>query len=97
MQIVFRLKINYFINDYLNLRLAYKYYDIQTDYTSGKLSKPLTPNHRFFANISYETNQLKLNNQWKFDMTFNLIGEQRLPKHINEPLAISTRRLFKFL
>jgi len=49
----FQTEINYFINDYLNLRLAYKYYDIQTDYTSGKLSKPLTPNHRFFANISY--------------------------------------------
>ena len=81
----FQTEINYFINDYLNLRLAYKYYDIQTDYTSGKLSKPLTPNHRFFANISYETKQLKLNNQWKFDMTFNLIGEQRLPNTLMNP------------
>ena len=82
----FQTEINYFINDYLNLRLAYKYYDIQTDYTSGKLSKPLTPNHRFFANISYETKQLKLNNQWKFDMTFNLIGEQRLPNTSMNPI-----------
>ena len=79
-------EINYFINDYLNLRLAYKYYDIQTDYASGKFSKPLTPNHRFFANISYETKQLKLNNQWKFDVTFNLIGEQRLPNTSTNPL-----------
>ena len=82
----FQTEINYFINDYLNLRLAYKYYDIQTDYTAGKLSKPLTPNHRFFANISYETKQLKLNNQWKFDMTFNLIGEQRLPNTSMNPI-----------
>ena len=82
----FQTEINYFINDYLNLRLAYKYYDIQTDYTSGKLSKPLTPNHRFFANISYETKQLKLNNKWKFDMTFNLIGEQRLPNTSMNPI-----------
>ena len=82
----FQTEINYFINDYLNLRLAYKYYDIQTDYTSGKLSKPLTPNHRFFANISYETKQLRLNNQWKFDATFNLIGEQRLPNTSMNPV-----------
>ena len=82
----FQTEINYFINDYLNLRLAYKYYDIQTDYASGKFSKPLTPNHRFFANISYETKQLKLNNQWKFDVTFNLIGEQRLPNTSTNPL-----------
>jgi hypothetical protein len=93
----FQTEINYFINDYLNLRLAYKYYDIQTDYTAGKLSKPLIPNHRFFANISYETKQLKLNNQWKFDMTFNLIGEQRLPNTSMNPIQYQPRRLFKVL
>ena len=62
MQIVFRQKLIILLMITYNLRLAYKYYDIQTDYSSGKLSKPLTPNHRFFANISYETKQLKLNN-----------------------------------
>ena len=75
----FQTEINYFINDNLNLRLAYKYYDIQTDYASGKLSKPLTPNHRLFANISYETKKLDDIKQWKFDLTYNFIGEQRLP------------------
>ena len=75
----FQTEINYFINDYLNLRLAYKYYDIETDYFSGKLSKPLTPNHRLFANISYETKKIDNIKQWKFDLTYNFIGEQRLP------------------
>jgi len=75
----FQTEVNYFINEYLNVRLAYKFYDIETYYTSGKLSKPLTPNHRFFANISYETKPVELIKQWKFDLTYNFIGDQRLP------------------
>ena len=82
----FQTEINYFINDDLNLRLAYKYYDIQTDYASGKLSKPLTPNHRLFANISYETKKLDDIKQWKFDLTYNFIGEQRLPDTSTNPM-----------
>ena len=82
----FQTEINYFINDNLNLRLAYKYYDIQTDYASGKLSKPLTPNHRLFANISYETKKLDDIKQWKFDLTYNFIGEQRLPDTSTNPM-----------
>ena len=82
----FQTEINYFINDNLNLRLAYKYYDIQTDYASGKLSKPLTPNHRLFANISYETKKLDDIKQWKFDLTYNFIGEQRLPDTSTNPV-----------
>ena len=82
----FQTEINYFINDNLNLRLAYKYYDIQTDYASGKLSKPLTPNHRLFANISYETKKIDDIKQWKFDLTYNFIGEQRLPDTSTNPM-----------
>ena len=82
----FQTEINYFINDNLNLRLAYKYFDIQTDYTSGKLSKPLTPNHRLFANISYETKKIDNIKQWKFDLTYNFIGEQRLPDTSTNPV-----------
>ena len=82
----FQTEVNYFINEYLNVRLAYKFYDIETDYTSGKLSKPLTPNHRFFANISYETKPVELIKQWKFDLTYNFIGDQRLPDTSSNPI-----------
>ena len=82
----FQTEINYFINDKLNLRLAYKYFDIQTDYALGKFSKPLTPNHRLFANISYETKKINDIKQWKFDLTYNYIGEQRLPDTSINPL-----------
>jgi len=82
----FQTEVNYFINEYLNVRMAYKYYDIETDYASGKLSKPLTPNHRFFANISYETMPVEVIKQWKFDLTYNFIGDQRLPDTSSNPI-----------
>ena len=82
----FQTEVNYFINEYLNVRMAYKYYDIKTDYASGKLSKPLTPNHRFFANISYETMPVEVIKQWKFDLTYNFIGDQRLPDTSSNPI-----------
>ena len=75
----FQTEVNYYVDDFTSLRLAYKFYDIETDYFSGKLSKPLTPNHRLFANISYETKKIDNIKQWKFDLTYNFIGEQRLP------------------
>ena len=82
----FQTEVNYFVDDFTSLRLAYKFYDIETDYFSGKLSKPLTPNHRLFANISYETKKIDDIKQWKFDLTYNFIGEQRLPDTSTNPV-----------
>ncbi len=82
----FQVEANYNIAEGFNTRFAYKNYDIQTDYTSGKLIKPLTPNHRFFANVSYETSKKENDAQWKFDITYNFIGEQRLPNTASNPI-----------
>ena len=82
----FQTEVNYYVDDFTSLRLAYKFYDIETDYFSGKLSKPLTPNHRLFANISYETKKIDNIKQWKFDLTYNFIGEQRLPDTSTNPV-----------
>ena len=82
----FQTEVNYYVDDFTSLRLAYKFYDIETDYFSGKLSKPLTPNHRLFANISYETKKIDNIKQWKFDLTYNFIGEQRLPDTSTNPM-----------
>ena len=64
---------------YLDLRTAYKYYDIQTDYSSGKSERPLQAKHRFFCNLAYETYKEIDGKQWKFDFTYNWMGEQKLP------------------
>lgn len=73
----------------LDFKAAYKYYDVQTQFTKVQLEKTLTPKHRWFANIAYETPDTHENNhsQWKFDVTFNWLGEQRLPTTATNPLA----------
>ena len=72
----------------LDFKAAYKYYDVQTQFTKGQLEKTLTPKHRWFANIAYETADTHENkhSQWKFDVTFNWLGEQRLPTTATNPL-----------
>ncbi|MFB9056313.1 TonB-dependent receptor domain-containing protein [Mariniflexile ostreae] len=82
----FQVEVNYNVFKHFNLRTAYKYYDIKTAYSSGKLSKPLIPAHRFFANASYQTH-LRNNGNWKFDTTFNWLGEQRFSSTASNPLA----------
>ena len=72
----------------LDFKAAYKYYDVQTQFTKGQLEKTLTPKHRWFANVAYETPDTHENkhSQWKFDVTFNWLGEQRLPTTATNPL-----------
>ena len=50
-----QLEFNYEIAEHLNLRSAYKFYDVRTDYLSGNYQKPLQAKHRFFGNLEYET------------------------------------------
>ncbi|AUC83469.1 TonB-dependent receptor [Lacinutrix sp. Bg11-31] len=70
-----------------DMRFAYKNYDVKTQYDSGKLEKALTPKHRFFANASYETYMEEgKTGQWKFDATYNWLGEQRFSSTQNNPV-----------
>lgn len=82
----FQVEVNYELAKNLNLRTAYKYFDISTDYKNGNLQKPIQPKDRFFANLSYETVAKENGNQWKFDITYNAIGKQRLPNTANNPI-----------
>ena len=62
-----------------DLRLAYKYYEVTTEYIDGRKSMPLTPKHRFFANLGYELQSNSSDSEWNFDLTFNWNERQRLP------------------
>lgn len=73
----FQAEFNYNAFTRFDLRLAYKYYNVETDYLSGRKENPLTPSHRFFANASYETEHGKNGGNWRFDATYNYVGEQR--------------------
>ncbi|WP_400077022.1 carboxypeptidase-like regulatory domain-containing protein [Winogradskyella sp. R77965] len=75
----FQFEFNYNAFEGFDLRTAYKFYDVKTDYNSGRLEKPLVPKHRLFANASYETQTKENSAQWKFDATYNWLSEQRFP------------------
>ncbi|KAA3623187.1 MAG: TonB-dependent receptor [Flavobacterium sp.] len=81
----FQTEFNYNVTEHLDLRMAYKYYDVMTTYRNVKLDKPLTPNHRFFANSSARTNLKENGSQWKFDATYNWLSEQRFPSTVGNP------------
>lgn len=81
----FQTEFNYNLFEGFDARLAYKYYDIKTKYQTGKKIKPLTAQHRFFVNVSYQT-PVKNNSRWKFDATYNWLGKQRFPSTENNPI-----------
>ncbi|QTD36809.1 TonB-dependent receptor [Polaribacter batillariae] len=81
----FQVELYYQLSKGFNLRTAYKYFNVTTDYNSGNLQKPIQPKNRFFANLSYETIAKENGAQWKFDATFNRIGKQRLPNTSSNP------------
>lgn len=61
-------------------RMAYRLLDVQTDYSSGRLQKPLTAKHRGFVNLAYN-----LHSGWSFDYTFNTVGPKRIPSTLDNP------------
>jgi len=93
----FQTEFNLDITQHFNIRTAYKYYDVQTNYISGKNQKPLQAKHRFFANIGYQTHVSGKGKQWKFDLTMNIIGKQKLPTTLSNPIAYQTREFTPIL
>tara|TARA_B100000809_G_scaffold66319_1_gene63044 strand:+ start:4555 stop:6792 length:2238 start_codon:yes stop_codon:yes gene_type:complete len=83
----FQAELSMHIIEGFDFRTAYKFYDVKTDYSIGKLDRPLTPKHRIFANVSYETKRKDKGAQWKFDTTFNWLGEQRFSSTYGNPVA----------
>ncbi len=82
----FQVELNQNIIPFFNTRFSYKYYDVNTDFKSGNAAKALQAKHRFFANVSYETSKQENDAHWKFDVTYNWIGKQRLPNTSQNPV-----------
>ena len=65
----------------LDVKLAYRFYNVQTQYDSiGIKQVPLIAAHRAFINSSYTTK-----NKWNFDLTWQWIGRKRLPSTASNP------------
>lgn len=67
------------------VRLAYKYYDVQADYLDGRREIPFMAKHRGFVNLGYATNKNTHGGFWSFDTTLNWVGKQRLPNTSSNP------------
>jgi len=74
----FQLSLDYNPSEFLNLRFAYKNYDVKTSYNSGFLQRPLQAQNRFFANLGWESRRNDNQAQWRWDLTFHALGKQRL-------------------
>ena len=70
----------------LDFRLAYKYYDVQADYLSGRKKVPFMAKHRAFINLSYATPKTEKGGFWAFNSTLNWVGKQRLPNTQDNPM-----------
>jgi outer membrane receptor protein involved in Fe transport len=75
----FQTEFNFIPVKDLDVRLAYRFFDVKTTYGTKLLDKPFSSTHRAFANLGY---QMK---GWKFDYTVNYIGEKRIPSTAENP------------
>jgi outer membrane receptor protein involved in Fe transport len=76
----FQIQLDYELIKRLDLRLAYRWYDVQTTYSGTLLSKPFVSSDRAFINLAYQTR-----NYWSFDFTLNWQGAKRIPSTAENP------------
>ena len=69
--------IMYELFDRFDVKAAYKINDVHITYNGAEKIAPLTPKNRALVNMSYATNFDK----WMFDLTWNYIGESRVPSY----------------
>ena len=69
----------------LDLRLAYKYYDVEADYQSGRKEVPFMAKNRGFFNAAYSTKKEGKDNFWTFDTTLQFVGKQKIPYTQSNP------------
>ncbi len=71
----FLLEVSYELIKRMDLRLAYRFYDVRAKYNTGLLAQPFTSKHRGFLNLGYQTRK----HGWSFDYTLQFVGPQRIP------------------
>ena len=65
----------------LELRGAFKYYNVQATYNDELQQKAFVPKYRVLLNIGYESR----NKKWLVDVTGNWVGRKRLPSTATNP------------
>ena len=75
----FLAEINYEPIRRLSVRLAYRYYDVQSTFDGKLLERPFVSKHRGFANLAYAAGK------WKFDYTITFNSAKRIPTTASNP------------
>jgi len=57
----------------LDIRVAYRYFDVKQTYSGNLLDRPFIAKHRAFLSVDYATN-----NDWKFNYTVTFNGKKRI-------------------
>jgi outer membrane receptor protein involved in Fe transport len=76
----FQAQVDYEIVKRVDLRMAYRLFDVRTTYSDLLRQKPLISKHRFFVNMAYESRKY-----WKLDYTLNWQGPKRIPDTYSNP------------
>jgi outer membrane receptor for ferrienterochelin and colicins len=78
----FQSEFSWEVRKRLDVRVAYRYIDTRTQYSTDLLPKYLLGKHRAFMNISYLTKS----KHWQFDQTTQWNGPKRLPNTASNPV-----------
>lgn len=79
----FQVQLDYEPIRKLDIRLAYRYNDVQATYGNNLLQRPLNAKHRAFLNASYTTRK-----KWSFDATLHWVGSKRIPSTQLNPKSL---------
>jgi len=66
----------------LELRSAFKYYDVKAEFDGVLQQKAFVPRFRALFNLGYTTR----NKKWSYDLTANWVGQKRLPSTTSNPV-----------
>ena len=66
----------------LELKMAYRYFDVKTTFGNQLLQRPFVSQHRAFLSLDYTTE-----NNWKFNYTLTYNGQKRIPSTASNPVA----------
>ncbi len=75
-----QVEVNYELIKRLEVRLAYKWLDVKTNYSGALLQNPMIAKHRGFVNLAYATKS-----KWSFDLTSQWLSKKRLPSTVSNP------------
>ncbi len=77
----FQAELNLTPINKFDVRLAYRYFDVQTTYSGNLLDRPLIAKNRAFLSFDYATN-----NGWKVNYTLTYNGRKRIPNTQSNPI-----------